>query len=603
MSSPPVPSQSLPLDVSESHSSNTSRQFLDPPDSYDWSWASISTDEAIDTDCWGLAQCDGGFSCQLEPTLSDLPSPFESTVEKAPLPPVSSDIARPASAQRELFDDLSTVSQELEAILLAVTVEWPKQGIWTHPIGMFFNASRRLFTVLRQQAHADSHQGTLDECLRTKNLFTAVHCYILNVRILTSISELPLSQIRRTQNSHMNPLEGSRSESPSRDDTSSISGHSSVDTLPFFSEDLPIGELFSYVDPLTHALFSACTTLHVGVQLLRENEITLGVHSAQGIAASISMSGEPGEDIARTGATNSARGFQEAKSAGSRGRTLAALRRCYEDIFSLACQHKHGMLRDLNNSPPWINPTAQVDFFVMLSSLVGVMGGAGQANYAAAGAFEDALAEHRMAYNQPAVTIDLRMVQSIGYVVETDSAVAERLQRIGYKPLHEEEVLAVLEQVISSVCSRAAPTRPAVIVTGINTRPGPHWANADWMQEARVAGIKYRDPLRDNHGALSLIQAEDDNLHARLNRAINQQESIAVIMEAMSHKLISMFGLTISEMSATQTLAGIGVDSLVAIELRNWITAQFNVDISVFELMEGRTIAKVAEVVLERYKP
>lgn len=246
---------------------------------------------------------------------------------------------------------------------------------------------------------------------------------------------------------------------------------------------------------------------------------------------------------------------------------------------------------------------SDVDFFVMLSSLVGVMGGAGQANYAAAGAFQDALAEHRMAHNQPAVTIDLGMVQSIGYVAETDSAVAERLQRIGYQPLHEEEVLAVLEQAMSPVCSPTAPTRPAVIVTGINTRPGPHWAHADWMQEARFAGIKYRDPLRDNNGALSLTPAEDDNLHARLNRATSQQESIAVIMEAMGRKLISMFGLTDSEMSATQTLAGIGVDSLVAIELRNWITARFNVDISVFELMEGRTIAKVAEVVLQRYKP
>ncbi|GAB1210912.1 hypothetical protein ATERTT37_000022 [Aspergillus terreus] len=246
---------------------------------------------------------------------------------------------------------------------------------------------------------------------------------------------------------------------------------------------------------------------------------------------------------------------------------------------------------------------SDVDFFVMLSSLVGVMGGAGQANYAAAGAFQDALAEHRMAHNQPAVTIDLGMVQSIGYVAETDSAVAERLQRIGYQPLHEEEVLAVLEQAMSPVSSPTAPTRPAVIVTGINTRPGPHWAHADWMQEARFAGIKYRDPLRDNNGALSPTPAEDDNLHARLNRATSQQESIAVIMEAMGRKLISMFGLTDSEMSATQTLAGIGVDSLVAIELRNWITARFNVDISVFELMEGRTIAKVAEVVLERYKP
>ena len=63
--------------------------------------------------------------------MSDLPSTFEFSAEKVFLPSVSGSIAGAASAQRELFDGLSTVSMELEAFLLAVTAEWPKEEIWT----------------------------------------------------------------------------------------------------------------------------------------------------------------------------------------------------------------------------------------------------------------------------------------------------------------------------------------------------------------------------------------------------------------------------------------------------------------------------------------
>jgi hypothetical protein len=254
--------------------------------------------------------------------------------------------------------------------------------------------------------------------------------------------------------------------------------------------------------------------------------------------------------------------------------------------------------------------SSEVDLFVMLSSLVGVMGGAGQANYAAAGVFQDALAQHRVAQGKPAVTIDLGMVKSIGYVAETDLAVAKRLARICYQPMHKEEVLVVLERAVSPSSSSASPpsnpTTPAsaaVIITGINTGPGPHFTDADWMQEARFAGIKYRDPLKDDRGgALSSSHpADEDSVRARLNRASTEKEATALVVQAMGHRLVTMFGLTESEMSATQTLASVGVDSRVAIELRNWITAQLNVDISVFELMEGRTIAEVAEVVVKKY--
>ncbi|RAH80851.1 polyketide synthase [Aspergillus japonicus CBS 114.51] len=270
------------------------------------------------------------------------------------------------------------------------------------------------------------------------------------------------------------------------------------------------------------------------------------------------------------------------------------------DDFHTALRPKVQGSWNLHNIAP------DVDFFVMLSSLAGVIGGVGLANYAAAGAFQDALAQHRTAHGKHAVTIDLGMVKSIGYVAEADPAVAGRLTKMGYQAMHEAEVLAVLEQALQTSSMSPALfshvfTSPAVIVTGINTSPGPHWTDADWMQEARFAGIRYREPVRGHqYGASSTVPVNEDSLRNQVSRATTQEEATALVVQAIGQKLVAMFGLAEAEMPANRTLAGVGFDSLVAIELRNWITAQLNVDISVFDLMKGRTIAEVAEVVMKR---
>lgn len=240
-----------------------------------------------------------------------------------------------------------------------------------------------------------------------------------------------------------------------------------------------------------------------------------------------------------------------------------------------------------------------VDFFVMLSSLVGVMGGAGQANYAAAGAFQDALAHHRRAHGMPAVTIDLGMVKSVGYVAETGRGVADRLARIGYKPMHEKDVMDVLEKAI--LCSSPQfPSPPAAVVTGINTSPGAHWTEANWIQEQRFVGLKYRQVLHADQSFVSSHKKGPDGVRAQLSRVTSHDEAISIVLKAMTEKLMRMFGLAEDDMSSSKNLAGVGVDSLVAIELRNWITSEIHVDVSIFELMNGNTIAGLVELVVAK---
>lgn len=65
----------------------------------------------------------------------------------------------------------------------------------------------------------------------------------------------------------------------------------------------------------------------------------------------------------------------------------------------------------------------ELDFFVLLSSLAGVIGHPSQCNYSAGGSFQDALAAHRNTRRLPATSIDLGVVSSVGYVAEHDGTV------------------------------------------------------------------------------------------------------------------------------------------------------------------------------------
>jgi NAD(P)-dependent dehydrogenase (short-subunit alcohol dehydrogenase family) len=235
-----------------------------------------------------------------------------------------------------------------------------------------------------------------------------------------------------------------------------------------------------------------------------------------------------------------------------------------------------------------------LDFFIMLSSLAGVSGSASQANYTAGGAFQDALAKHRRAKGLPAVSIDLGMVKSVGYVAET-RGVAERLVRMGYRPISETEVLKIIESAILDPPSEAAS---AQIITGIGTRPGSHWAEASWLQDVRFATLRGR--AMDVEGQMqSHSDRQESQLSAgqALSMATSLDEAIDVVEKAIIVKLATMFLIAEESIIASKSLSEYGVDSLVAVELRNWLAAQLSSDISVFDVMQTQSLTALATTI------
>ena len=90
---------------------------------------------------------------------------------------------------------------------------------------------------------------------------------------------------------------------------------------------------------------------------------------------------------------------------------------------------------------------SDLDFFVMLSSLVGTVGDPSQAAFVAASVFQDALVDYRNRQGLPAVTLDLGKVIDIGTVAERYAA-RRALINVWSCDLREGEVMDMIESAI-----------------------------------------------------------------------------------------------------------------------------------------------------------
>jgi acyl transferase domain-containing protein/NADPH:quinone reductase-like Zn-dependent oxidoreductase/SAM-dependent methyltransferase/acyl carrier protein len=213
--------------------------------------------------------------------------------------------------------------------------------------------------------------------------------------------------------------------------------------------------------------------------------------------------------------------------------------------------HLHELTRDL-----------PLDFFVLFSSAVSMLGSAGQANHVAACAFEDALAHYRRAQGLPALSIDWGPWAEAG--AATRGTVTQRVQFKGFQPILPEQGFRVLEHLIGS-------DRARVGVMSVDWR---QYANA--LPAGHKAGL-LSDLIRSTENAAPIVGRPSEKPHAVLERLQDAPAAkrLRLLSDFVRSQAVKVLGLDASRpIDDNQPLNDFGLDSLMAVELRSLLTAE-----------------------------
>ncbi|RZS32689.1 acyl transferase domain-containing protein [Herbihabitans rhizosphaerae] len=189
----------------------------------------------------------------------------------------------------------------------------------------------------------------------------------------------------------------------------------------------------------------------------------------------------------------------------------------------------------------------------LFSSIAGVLGGPGQANYAAANSYLDALATHRRAAGLPAQSLAWGMWEQLsGLTGELSDADIARLARGGLGALSTVDALAQLD---------AAPATgaPVLVPVNLNLR-----ASAEDVHPMLAGLVK---PKRRNQKAAAA--ADPDALRKRLAGLSGEDRVDAVVELVRSFSATALGHNGADAVDPDRAFLESGFDSLSAMELRN----------------------------------
>ncbi|MFE5766412.1 SDR family NAD(P)-dependent oxidoreductase [Streptomyces sp. NPDC056492] len=225
--------------------------------------------------------------------------------------------------------------------------------------------------------------------------------------------------------------------------------------------------------------------------------------------------------------------------------------------------------------------------FALISSAGGLTMAAGQANYAAANTFLDALATYRHAQGLAAQSLAYGLWAGTGlgrYVSETD---VKRMERQGLPPLRAEEALALFDAAVS--CGRPATVPLHVDRTALQARADRLPAllrPATTPTQRRTAGAK---------------ATETELIWLRIGRA-SQDEQEAALRELVQKRAAHLLGhASPTAIDVERGFLESGFDSLSAMELRNALMKDTGLRLSPMVVFDSHSPAQLAKVLLAEY--
>ncbi|KIL85244.1 polyketide synthase [Fusarium avenaceum] len=244
-----------------------------------------------------------------------------------------------------------------------------------------------------------------------------------------------------------------------------------------------------------------------------------------------------------------------------------------------------------------------LSFFVALSSIVSVIGKSGQSNYAAGNGFQDAFARAHanhphtqyVSLNIGAVSIDAHGALEATQNETAISTIRASLRQNSVMDISFDEFFANFEYIMTDSARKDGLHQSIQAVT----RQSMMEANDAYLLDNPVFSLL---PKAVEKKATGTAKTDKIDFAEALAGVKTMAEAEQLIQDAALAKFAVFLDRPVEEIRVDQSLATIGLDSLVSIELKNWMVRTFQVNLQTSELSGAGSITALTATVASRSK-
>jgi hypothetical protein len=236
---------------------------------------------------------------------------------------------------------------------------------------------------------------------------------------------------------------------------------------------------------------------------------------------------------------------------------------------------------------------SDMDFFILLSSQVGALGNASQVAYAAANVFLDAFADFRSRQGLPAVSLDLGKVVGVGFVAENEDA-QRGLKKLWSRDIDPEELKAFVKSAIVTPIRRGGPGSTIVGLKPWTPEASPIYNTPLFSHWRRAA-------MRPEKG-----ESQDGESGGRIRELLRQvtslEDAAKCVCEVVLAKISVLLMIPLENISPSKAMSEYGMDSLVAVEMRNWLIKELGATMPILELLANTSLLELSMKIAKKSK-
>lgn len=246
---------------------------------------------------------------------------------------------------------------------------------------------------------------------------------------------------------------------------------------------------------------------------------------------------------------------------------------------------------------------SSLEFFIVATSIASVIGWTGQSNYSAANEFMTSLVRNRRdVRGVVGSAMSIPAVKGVGYAAQKENGFDfDYFQSLGYINISEEDLHSLFAEAILSGRPAHKNKGPAQVAMGINYVASDLEVSAAHRRDVKFSRFIKRE---DNTLAAAGDSSKGSGVRVKvqLESATTTEEVRHIVSVGFLAQLKRMLRLPAEHKleKASTTLVELGVDSLVAVDVRSWFLKEVGVDVPTLKILGGGVIGELIDTVTKK---